>query len=169
MTAVTKRQASGRALRLVALGVALVVLGVGGFGFAATSETVAVSVFKRRPRLLHFGKASRVGHCLVKETDDPSSDVLANLLDLDADGKSDYRLMGYIDGSTPSCERRVFGFFREVATRVRGRRSRAGGRETGSGASQGRAGSHERARTPLSHGSGFGTVSRFPRGSESAS
>ncbi len=52
----------------------------------------------------------------MKETDDPSSDVLANLLDLDPDGRSDYLLKGYIDGSTPSRERRVFGFFRELAT-----------------------------------------------------
>lgn len=114
MTGETERTASGRALRLVALAVAVLVPLVGTFGLAATSESLALSVFKRRPRLLHFGKAEKVGRCLVKETDDPASDVLANLLDLDADGRSDYRLMGYVDGSKSSCERRVLGFWKDA-------------------------------------------------------
>lgn len=102
-------KAHGRALRWVAAGVTVVIVVAGAVGYAVTSETLAVSLFKRRPRLLHFGKAERVGHCLVKETDDPTSDVLSNLVDLDADGRGEYRLMGFIDGSKPSCEKRRFG------------------------------------------------------------
>lgn len=114
MTEAAESKAQGRALRWVAAGVAVTVVAASGVGYAVTSESLAVSVFKRRPRLLHFGKAERVGHCLVKETDDPTSDVLSNLIDLDADGRSEYRLMGYIDGSKPSCEKRRFGVWVET-------------------------------------------------------
>jgi hypothetical protein len=60
-----------------------------------------------------------LGHCRVRETADPASDVLSNLIDLDADGRSDFRTVGFIDGSQATCERRaLLGFWREMSLDV---------------------------------------------------
>jgi len=54
-------------------------------------------------------------HFEVRETDDPKSDVLSNLIDLESDGQPEYRLTASIDGAIRLCERRAFlGFWRET-------------------------------------------------------
>lgn len=95
-------------LALVVVGLAVL---LGLWAWSASSERWAVALYKARPRVLHFGPPAEVGHCRVKETDDPTSDVLANLLDVDADGRSEYRMMGFIDGSAAICERRWHGLW----------------------------------------------------------
>jgi hypothetical protein len=83
---------------------------------AVCSESVNVVFFRHRPWVLKFGAAQNLGRCRVRETADPSSDVLSNLIDVDADGRSDFRTVGFIDGSNATCERRAFlGFWREMS------------------------------------------------------
>lgn len=57
--------------------------------------------------MLKFGPTGPLGRCRVSETADPTSDVLSNLIDTDSDRRPDYRSAGFIDGSTPQCERRA--------------------------------------------------------------
>ena len=68
-----------------------------------------------RPRVLRFGAAARLGRCLVKETDNPASPLLANLIDLDADGRADYRLTADEAAAHPTCEERHGPFWFSVA------------------------------------------------------
>jgi hypothetical protein len=93
----------------VVAALALCVLGLAAVG----ATRVNVVLFRHRLWVLKFGPAARLGRCLVSETADPTSDVLSNLVDLDADGLPEYRSSGFIDGSTPQCERRaLLGFWR---------------------------------------------------------
>ncbi len=93
--------------RVVALVVCALVLCVLGLGAVATTR-VNVVWFRHRPWVLKFGPAVSHGRCLVSETADPSSDVLSNLIDVDADGAPEFRSAGFIDGSPAQCERRAF-------------------------------------------------------------
>ncbi|MBK7857537.1 MAG: hypothetical protein IPJ65_02705 [Archangiaceae bacterium] len=100
-----------RTVAALLLALALCVLGLG----AVSTTRVNVVWFRHRPWVLKFGPAEKLGHCLVRETADPASDVLSNLVDLDADGKPELRSAGFIDGSTPRCERRVLlGFWADA-------------------------------------------------------
>jgi hypothetical protein len=103
--------APGRKTLAAAVGIALMscVLGLA----AVCSTRVNVVFFRHRVWVLKFGPTARLGRCLVSETQDPTSDVLSNLIDLDADGGPEYRASGFIDGSAPQCERRgLLGFWR---------------------------------------------------------
>jgi hypothetical protein len=84
---------------------AAVALGAVGLK-VGTDEAFTLALFKRRPHLLRYGPKATLGRCTVRETDDPASDVLSNLIDVDADGRSDFRLTAFIDASPPVCERR---------------------------------------------------------------
>ena len=100
-----------RAVALVVVALVLCVLGLG----AVTSTAVNVVWFRGRPWVLKYGPAERLGACSVRETADPASDVLSNLIDLDADGAPEWRSSGFIDGSPPLCERRAFlGFWQSA-------------------------------------------------------
>jgi hypothetical protein len=91
--------------RILAAALAAALLGAAGLK-RGTDEAFTVALYKRRPHLLRYGPKATLGHCIVRETDDPSSDVLSNLIDTDADGHSDLRLTAFIDASAPICERR---------------------------------------------------------------
>jgi hypothetical protein len=78
-------------------------------------ETFTIAFYKGRPHLLRFGPKARLGRCAVAETSDPTSDVLANLIDKDNDGRSDYRMTAFIDASPPSCEMRWAIFWGKVS------------------------------------------------------
>lgn len=66
---------------------------------------------RRKPLLLRFGEKVKVGRCLTRETDDPTSDVLANQLDIDADGRPDYRLSANLTATRQTCEVRRLGLW----------------------------------------------------------
>jgi hypothetical protein len=74
-------------------------------------ETFTIAFYKGRPHLLRFGPKARLGRCAVAETSDPTSDVLANLIDKNNDGRSDYRMTAFIDASPPICEMRLAVFW----------------------------------------------------------
>lgn len=94
------------------------VLAVAGLGLI-TSERLLITVHHYRPLVLSFGPAELLGHCRVRETSDPKSDVLANLIDLDADGTSEFRLAASVDGEILRCERRaLLGFWVSVPEAV---------------------------------------------------
>ena len=66
---------------------------------------------RRKPLLLRFADKVKVGRCYTRETDDPSSDVLANQVDVDADGRPDFRLSANLTASRQTCESRHLGFW----------------------------------------------------------
>jgi len=95
----------------VAIGAALAVLGLQ----RATADRLAL-VFDHhhlRPRVLFYGPTSSVGRCAVRETDETTSDVLANTIDLDADGRADLRMTADLLGDHQTCEAKRFGFWWE--------------------------------------------------------
>jgi hypothetical protein len=101
--------------KVVALVLSALVLCVLGLG-AVASTRVNVVWFRGRPWVLKFGPTEPLGKCRVSETADPTSDVLSNLIDVDSDGRPDFRSSGFIDGSPPQCERRAFlGFWKTEA------------------------------------------------------
>ena len=100
----------------VAIAVVIAVAFAIPLALSALGEVVVLVVYRGRPMLLHYGHAEVLGHCRVKETDDPTSDVLANLVDADGDGRSDYRLTASIDGSRVTCERRGLLVWRAAPT-----------------------------------------------------
>jgi hypothetical protein len=90
-----------------ALAAALIAAVLGALGLKVlTDEAFSVALYKHRPHLLRYGPKAALGRCTVRETDDPKSDVLSNLIDVDSDGRSDYRLTAFIDASPALCERR---------------------------------------------------------------
>lgn len=100
-----------RAVAFVLVALVLCVLGL----TLISARTVNVVWFRHRPLVLKFGRGEALGRCTVRETDDPKSDVLSNLIDLESDGQPEYRLTASIDGAIRLCERRAFlGFWRET-------------------------------------------------------
>jgi hypothetical protein len=64
---------------------------------------------RRKPLVLRFGEKQKVGRCVTRETDDPTSDVLANLIDVNSDGRPDFRLSANLTASHQTCEMRRLG------------------------------------------------------------
>jgi len=90
-----------------ALAAGLFAAAVGALGLKVTTdEAFSVALYRRRPHVLRYGPKAALGRCTVRETSDPKSDVLSNLIDVDSDGRSDFRLTAFIDASPAICERR---------------------------------------------------------------
>ena len=90
-----------------ALAAALLLAVLGALGLKVTTdEAFSLALYRHRPHVLRYGPKAALGRCTVRETDDPKSDVLSNLIDVDGDGRSDYRLTAFIDASPAVCERR---------------------------------------------------------------
>ena len=88
---------------------ALSSVGIGGH--LGERFMIAIDFEKSRPVFLRFGALAAVGRCITRETDDPTSDILANLIDVDGDGRPDYRLSAHVLGTRTTCEARRFGLW----------------------------------------------------------
>lgn len=99
---------------LIATGVVLFLLSVWGVTGLLLGERylIAIDREKGRPVFLRFGRAEKLGGaCTSRETDDPTSDILANLLDVDGDGRGDFRMSANHLGTHVTCESRRFGLW----------------------------------------------------------
>jgi hypothetical protein len=91
--------------RALALAGIAVLLGAVGLK-VGTDEAFSIALYKLRPHVLRYGPRARLGRCTVRESENPASDVLSNLIDVDSDGRSDYRLTAFVDASPAFCERK---------------------------------------------------------------
>lgn len=91
---------------------ALLLASVWGLNLALNDRfMLAFDRDRRKPLLLRFGEKVKVGRCLTRETDDPTSDVLANQIDVDSDGRPDFRLSANLTATRQTCEERKLGWW----------------------------------------------------------